>query len=543
MAVKERKEIKPQAGGQERFVRSNVDVCFFGGILNCGKSAGAVLSVGEYLINPKFRALFLRRNLDDQKRGGGLVSQFSSFYDRFINTTISESPRATAQTGAWVDFTHIADEKYEKVVERFKGAQYDFIYFDELTSFEFKTFTYLMTRNRGEAGIGGKFRATTNPKKSHWIRTWLDWYIDPDGFIYEDRSGKVRYFYVSGEDVGSVVWGNSKEEVYNICRVDIDRKLKKLNKNPNGLVFTYQNLIKSFVFYEGNMAENTASLGNNMDYVGSVAASGGTSSQQLIDGNWNVDEETNPDDIPINTNISRSVFLTDPQTNNDWYITSDLAAEGSDNLVAIVWNGFHVMDILIIKSSTPLQNAQHIVALAEKWNIPHSKIIFDATNGMYLKDYISDAIPFKSRNSAIGLYKATYMYMKNECAYRFVEMVRNGGISFDSKVAAKKYVHTKIKHESTIQNEFIQECYVLRFREDKGGRKALYGKKEMNSMLGNGRSMDLLDCFIMRMRPILRLPIGSELTEYIEQVNPNENIMQHGMVTDKHDIYSELGLL
>ena len=183
MAVKERKEIKPQAGGQERFVRSNVDVCFFGGVLACGKSAGAVLSVGEYLINPKFRALFLRRNLDDQKRGGGLVSQFSSFYDRFINTTISESPRATAQTGAWVDFTHIADEKYEKVVERFKGAQYDFIYFDELTSFEFKTFTYLMTRNRGEAGIGGKFRATTNPKKSHWIRTWLDWYIDPDGFM------------------------------------------------------------------------------------------------------------------------------------------------------------------------------------------------------------------------------------------------------------------------------------------------------------------------------------------------------------------------
>ena len=543
MSTKQRKEIKPQKGGQEKFVRSNVDVAFFGGVLNCGKSAGAVLSVAEYLRIPKFRGIFIRRNLDDQKRGGGLVSQFNSFYDKFITTTISESPRATTSVGSWVDFTHIADEKYEKVVERFKGAQYDFIYFDELTSFEFKTFTYLMTRNRGEAGIGGKFRATTNPKKSHWIRTWLDWYIDPDGYIYPERNGKVRYFYISGEDVASVVWGNTKQEVYNMCKVDIDTKLRKLNRNETGLKFTYENFIKSFVFYEGNMAENTASLGSNMDYVGSVAASGGTTSQQLINGNWNVDEDTDPNNIPINNNVAKAAFMTDPQTNNDWYITTDLAAEGSDNLVAVVWNGFHVMDIKIINTSTPIQNAQHIVALAEKWNIPHSKIIFDATNGMYLKDYIGEAKPFKSRNSAIGLYKATYQYMKNECAYRFTEMMRLGLISFDTKIAAKKYVHVKLKHESTIESEFVQECYVLRFREDKGGRKALYGKKEMNAMLGHGRSMDLLDCFIMRMRPILRLPIGSELTEYIEDVKPNANIMEHGMIQKKDDIYTFFELL
>jgi hypothetical protein len=543
MSIVKRKEIKPQEGGQERFVRSNVDVCIFGGILNCGKSSGSVLSVAEYLRIPEFKALFLRRNLDDQKRGGGLVEEFRAFYTNFVNITTSESPRATASTGAWVDFTHIADENPKKVIERFKGAQYDYIYFDELTSFDFSTFTYLMTRNRGKAGIGGKFRATTNPKKSHWLRTFLDWYIDPDGFIYDERDGKVRYFFVSGQDVQSVVWGNTKEEVYNLCKVDIDRKLKELNKNKKGLIFTYQNLIKSFVFYKGNMAENIASLGNNMDYAGSVAASGGAMSQQLIEGNWNIDENENPDDIPLPTNVANNVFMNDPQTNNDWFITTDLAAEGSDNLVAIVWNGFHVKDILIIETSTPVQNAQHIVVLAEKWNVPLSQVIFDGTNGMYLKDYITEARPFKSRNSAIGLYKATYMYMKNECAYRLIEMIRNNGISFDDKVANKRYVHKKLHGETTIRNEFVQECYVLRFREDKGGRKALFGKKEMNQMLGHGRSMDLLDCFIMRMRPILRLPIGSELTEYIDDVKTTQQYMQHGTPFQKHDIYSELQYL
>ena len=54
----EQKIIRPQAGFQERFVRSNVDVVIGGGVLNCGKTFAAILSVAEAALDPRFRAVF-----------------------------------------------------------------------------------------------------------------------------------------------------------------------------------------------------------------------------------------------------------------------------------------------------------------------------------------------------------------------------------------------------------------------------------------------------------------------------------------------------
>ena len=54
---------------------------------------------------------------------------------------------------------------------------------------------------------------------------------------------------------------------------------------------------------------------------------------------------------------------------------------------------------------------------------------------------------------------------------------------------------------------------MVRFREQANGKKRLFTKKEMNAMLGKGRSMDLLDPCAMRMLPILEYNIGEELSQ------------------------------
>lgn len=296
------KVFRPQAGGQEAFVRSNVDVCFFGGVLNCGKSFGAILSVAEWSKIPRFRAVFTRRNLQDTKAGGGMVDEFKNVYGDSVKSKETDSPRITFPSGAFVDITHIADENPKKLMERVKGWQYDMVYMDELTSYEWSTFNTIITRNRGSAGIGSKIRGTTNPKKSHWLRTFLKPYIGYDGFIRPDMDRKVLYFFIEGETVDTVVWGESKEEVYQKCKISIDRKLKAVNK---GVVkFSYENLIKSFCFILGNISENVASLGDNKDYIGSVAASGGKRGQILLEGNWNVDEDDDSE-APIPSSVAR----------------------------------------------------------------------------------------------------------------------------------------------------------------------------------------------------------------------------------------------
>lgn len=512
-----RKIFKPQPGGQEAFVRSNVDVCFFGGVLNCGKTFGAVLSVAEWILIPEFRGVFTRRNLADTKAGGGMVDEFKNIYGKSVKTKEADSPRISFPSGSFIDITHIADENPQKLMERVKGWQYDMVYMDELTSYSWSTFNIIITRNRGKAGIGSKIRGTTNPKKTHWLRIFLKPYIGIDGFIMPEMDRKVMYFYITGETVESVVWGETKEEVYKQCKIDIDRKLHTINKGKT--VFTYDNLIKSFSFILGNISENTASIENNKDYIGSVAASGGKQGQVLLEGNWNVDLDDDSE-APIPSSVARSVFMNDPQTNGDRWITADLADKGGDNFLALVWNGFHIIDILILGKTTPRQNAESLLKLAEKWDVGNSHIIFDGNNGAYINDYIPEAIPFVSYYKPFGVYSRGVCTLKDECYKRVEYHVHNNGLSFDESVANRQYTHSKMHDPISVATEFIEEASIVRYKQQGSGKWRLLNKKELNQLLGKGRSMDLLDPIAMRFLPVLRFEYGDELIKTRVEIKP-----------------------
>jgi hypothetical protein len=75
----------------------------------------------------------------------------------------------------------------------------------------------------------------------------------------------------------------------------------------------------------------------------------------------------------------------------------------------------------------------------------------------------------------------------------------------------------------TIQDEFREECSVVRFKDMPSGKKALMSKKEMNAKLGKNRSMDLLDPCAMRFYPCLEYPYGEELTKTMMEFEKNED--------------------
>ena len=497
--------IQPQPGFQEHFVRSNVDVVIGGGVLSCGKSFAAILATAEPSLDANFRACFTRRTFTELKSGGSLTDDFKNAFGNYIDLKISDPPRATFPSGAFVEFRQINDENPIKVKETWKGAQYDLIYMDELTSYEFSTFKYLLTRNRGKGAWTGKFRGTTNPERDCWVRKFIDWYVGTDGHIMDTRNGKVRYFYIAGDTVDDVVWGNSKEEVYHQCASEINRQLKSL-----GGAFSYENLIKSFTFYLGRMSENKALISGNMDYAGSVAAVGGKQARQLIEGNWNVSSK-NDEEALITYSMAESVFMNDPKRNNDKWITADLADTGTDNTIIFVWDGLHIEDYMILCSSTPRINADKIKLLAEKHNIPDAHIIYDGVRAVYVNDYIPDAIPFISYRKACGRYFRAYAHLKDECYARLVEVIKRRNLSFDDKIAKSVYTHLNLSKPITIANEFIEECLVIQFKNLPGGKKTLLTKKEMNMKLGKGRSMDVADPIAMRMYPFLEYEYGDEL--------------------------------
>ena len=513
----ERKIFTPHEGFQEKFVRSNIDLVIGGGSMGGGKTAGAVMMVAEPSLDGRFRAVFLRNNLGDLKSGGGILDEFKKVYGSGCNVIESGDPHVDFPSGARIDVTHIADQTKEKVLQRFKGRQYDCIYFDEMTGFTWECFTAVYSRNRGTASWTGKVRGTTNPKRSHWLREFLDWYIGIDGEIIPERDGVVRYFYINGETVKDVVWGDSKEEVYNKCKIQIDRTLAKFNGKKGNA--TYKDIIKSFTFYRGSMSENKAILDSNSGYVGSVAVMGGREAQANLEGNWNVDTDANLD-APIPSDLANQVFMNDEKRNGDRWITCDLADTGTDNFLALAWDGFHIFDVLILGRTTPRQNAERLQMFAAQHNVADNHIIYDGIRGTYINDYIPEAVPFISYRHPMGLYGRMAMKLKDECYLRLVEVIKRGEMSMEDSVALRVYEHQKLKDHITIQNEFMEECAVVRFKDVQSGKKTLLTKKEMNQKLGKGRSMDLLDPIAMRMLPVLEFPYGEELEKttnyYIE---------------------------
>ena len=489
----------------------------------------AILMVAEPSLDPKFRAVFTRRNLANLKAGGGIVDDFKEAYGGYVDIKTSENPRIQFPSGAFVDCNHIADESPGKLLERIKGWQYDLAYMDELTSYEFTTFSMLGTRVRGKAEWTGKMRGTTNPKRTHWTRKMLDWYIGFDGFVLPERDGVVRYFYQLGETVEDIVMADSKEEVYRLCKPQIDRQLLKLG----GSDWDYRNMIRSFVFYLGRMSENKASVGNNASYVGAVAAVGGKRSQQLIEGNFNVDEEED-DKMPIPSSVAMNIFTNDEARNGDHWITVDLADVGKDNVVAIYWDGFHADDMMIITSSTPKLNYERIAVFAKQHGVPENRIIYDAIHASYMYDYMPEATPFIASASPAGMYALQADRLKDECYLRLVDAINRGEISVSERVAKMRYIHKGISEEYTVQTEILEECSVVRFRETPRGKKKLLTKKEMNKALGKDRSMDVLDPFAQRMFPVLQYQYGEELdrTSFATRKKEVEDI-------DTVDIYDD----
>ena len=498
---------RPHDGCQRAMVRSNVDVCFAGGNLGAGKTFGAAMATAEPSLDARWRGLVVKNNIDDLKRGGGVIDTFSAeLYGSEAALRNSEMPRLTFPNGAWIDFCHLADQSYKAIMRRFKSSQYDWIYFDELTEFSWDAFRALLTRNRGKSAYAGKCLATTNPERESWIRVFIDWYVDDEGYIIPERDGVVRYFFIKGKTVNEVVWGDTKEEVYRQCKFEID-DLMRSQKTDRCDVF-----IKSFTFYEGRMSDNKEMLEANPNYVGTIAMMGESERKKLLGGCWNVSSRDD-DDAVVTYDEASSVFTNEEQRNGDGWITVDLADYGTNNFLQIAWDGFHVKDIDIVPFSTPRGNAERCMLFAAKHGVAYRHIIFDATSGMYFKDYIPEAIPYVSGYAPMGLNALQYARLKDCCYGKFVFMVKHNLISFSTEVANRTYVNaaSKTASQSTVQDEFCEEVRTIRWVDAQNGKKRLMTKKEQKKMLGRGRSPDLVDPMTMRMYPVLGVQDGYEL--------------------------------
>lgn len=182
---------KANPGPQEKFLASTANEVLFGGAASGGKSAASIAMPLRWIHNPKFRALFLRR---EAKYLTDAIDKSSALYPK-LGGRFVQSPRAvwTFPSGAQLHMSHM---EHEKDVANYDGFEFHCVILEELTHFTEKQYRGIRARIRGtDPTLPRISRATTNPggQGHEWVFERFGPWLNPR-HPNPAAPGEVRYF-------------------------------------------------------------------------------------------------------------------------------------------------------------------------------------------------------------------------------------------------------------------------------------------------------------------------------------------------------------
>lgn len=155
----------------------------YGGAAGGGKSDALLMDAVQFVDDPGYRALMLRRTYADLSLPGALMDRAKSWWMGCAHWD-EKTKTFRWESGASITFGYLESEvdKY-----RYQGAEFQRIYFDELTQFTETQYTYLFSRLRRRAGSTAPLgmRAASNP--GGMGHTWVR-----DRFVSDEAAEKLR---------------------------------------------------------------------------------------------------------------------------------------------------------------------------------------------------------------------------------------------------------------------------------------------------------------------------------------------------------------
>jgi len=480
----EHNKIQPQAGFQSSFLSSPADIVLGGGAAGAGKSYALLMEYPRHSHIKNWNGVIFRRTYAMINAAGGLWDTALGLFTAMgrqvcdgvqpIPVDINSSKMFIEwPSGSRLNFSHLQHEK-DKL--NWQGSQIGYLGFDELTQFTISQFFYLLSRNRSPSGIKPYCRCTTNPQGQGWVKDMVSWYLYPDdwpnsklaAFPRVDRVGKLRYFT---RYKGQFVWGNTKEEV--------------LEKLPSDVASGYSfDDIKSFTFIPGLLADNKILTSFDPSYKGNLLAQDQELMEQLLLGRW----------ITLRDDADRLfpyTFLIDVFSNSfvgkgKKYITADIALEGSDKFIVIIWEGYRIVAIYEYPTTTGKQVLDHIKEKARMHGVPNSHIVVDADGvGGYLPSFLRGTHAFRNgaRPMEVDQQVQNYDSLKSQCFYLLSRLVKDYSIFID------------IASEHLIER-IIEELYAVKKVITTTSKLSITKKALIKEEIG--RSPDLADAIAMR---------------------------------------------
>jgi predicted phage terminase large subunit-like protein len=189
----------PHAGPQERFLRLSCFEAFYGGAAGGGKSDALLISAARGVgrgWGAGYSGILFRRTFPDLERS--LIRRSLVLYPRLGGQFNAGKFIWRFPGGESIAFAHML---HETDALAHKSAQYQFVGFDELTSFTEFQYTYLFSRLRSAAGVPCRIRSASNPGDvGHpWVRRrWFDWVSRRSQ--RPAAAGEIRYYVRRGDD-------------------------------------------------------------------------------------------------------------------------------------------------------------------------------------------------------------------------------------------------------------------------------------------------------------------------------------------------------
>jgi len=221
------------------------------------------------------------------------------------------------------------------------------------------------------------------------------------------------------------------------------------------------------------------------EYIKSLRAlPAGAQKERLLYGNW----EYSNDPLTMNEYEKILELYTNNFVPNTgvMYMTCDIAYEGSDIFVIMVWDGLQVIKVITNDKISEVAVPNWINEHRLKYKVPLGNVIYDADG---VKRFVRQSASTGTLNGAKEFHNngspidSAYFNIKSECYFKAADYVNTNKIF--------------IKDES-FKDQFIQEAEQIRKIEHADdGKLRVEKKSDLKERLK--RSPDFWDAFAMRM--------------------------------------------
>jgi phage terminase large subunit len=203
--------------------------------------------------------------------------------------------------------------------------------------------------------------------------------------------------------------------------------------------------------------------------------------ERLLKGNWEYDDD--PSALCDYDSII-GIFTNIQAESGQKYITCDVARQGSDKAVIMVWLEDTIIEIVEFDVSKTTLIQGTINALRRKHNIPAKRTLADEDGvGGGVVDNCS-ILGFT--NNARAFNDENYANLQTQCGYYLADAINKHEISVGCDVSEKQ------------KEQIIEELEQLKsFEEDKDSKLKILPKQQIKDNIG--RSPDYRDCMLMKM--------------------------------------------